>query len=459
MSQRRASKQVDPADAPFPPSLRDGFGPPEPVTASGRKKRTRDDSDDLDLSDSENDKSANDFHLPSMHIRRWIDLFGNIQTIINDGTIRKAAGSDEDIDDLQSDRDHESFKMILRQLPGLQDALIKIGQDTKKFRALAAKIKESANSGRNNDAAALKKEAPCYVGDKMVSVLAVDDDSKMSSSKGDRGFNHDIIGRFLCPCNLDWDDESIRQDLRDGKIEVTADEYPLLMYENCKYDPDDMEKGLGRNKALLRTVKLIFTGRSSAYSSSPGGKTTKAGNAEIAGKTQITPRAIAYAACHLRFALSTKESWVRKDGDFDMEQFYWNVVGLFEDSGKFGTDLLNWWKQYEHQFISLAISNVFVDKFSGHRRSLPPPKPSATARSFPPSIASKPSAMQSELGWHSAMQPTLPHPAMRPMARTYPRLARIPPKEKIVELRMLRQRQWERWSKQRRPVTRSRNYS
>ncbi|TDL15637.1 hypothetical protein BD410DRAFT_701014, partial [Rickenella mellea] len=139
--------------------------------------------------------------------------------------------------------------------------------------------------------------------------------------KGDRGFNHDIIGRFLCPCNLDWDDESIRQDLRDGKIEVTADEYPLLMYENCKYDPDDMEKGLGRNKALLRTVKLIFTGRSSAYSSSPGGKTTKAGNAEIAGKTQITPRAIAYAACHLRFALSTKESWVRKDGDFDMEQF------------------------------------------------------------------------------------------------------------------------------------------
>lgn len=31
------------------------------------------------------------------------------------------------------------------------------------------------------------------------------------------------------------------------------------------------------------------------------------------------------------------------DGEFDMEQFYWNVVDVFEDSGEFGDELLAWW--------------------------------------------------------------------------------------------------------------------
>ncbi len=117
-------------------------------------------------------------------------------------------------------------------------------------------------------------------------------------------------------------------------------------------------------------VKYIFTGRSSAFSNTPGGKTTRAGNGEIAGLKTITPRIIAYGACmvrcyhnificcimesfQLRFAVSNQESWNKLDGDFNMQEFYWNVVGIFEDSGEFGTELLAWWSRYVLNFSVL----------------------------------------------------------------------------------------------------------
>ncbi len=111
----------------------------------------------------------------------------------------------------------------------------------------------------------------------------------------------------------------------------------------------------------------MFTGRSSAFSDLPGGKTTRAGNGDIAGLKNITPRIIAYGACmvrafynmiqcinvyseifilQLRFSLSTQESWNKIDGEFNMEEFFWNVVSIFEGAGEFGRELLAWWDKY-----------------------------------------------------------------------------------------------------------------
>lgn len=36
---------------------------------------------------------------------------------------------------------------------------------------------------------------------------------------------------------------------------------------------------------------------------------------------------------------------MKVDGEFDLEEFYWSVVGVFEGSGKFGDDLINWWNR------------------------------------------------------------------------------------------------------------------
>ncbi len=122
-------------------------------------------------------------------------------------------------------------------------------------------------------------------------------------------------------------------------------------------------------------VKYIFTGRSSAFSTTPGGKTTRAGNGEIAGLKTITPRIIAYGACmvrcyhisslwlimesfQLRFAISNQESWNKLDGEFNMQEFYWNVVGIFEDSGDFGAELLAWWSRYVLRISCYSVTHM-----------------------------------------------------------------------------------------------------
>lgn len=54
----------------------------------------------------------------------------------------------------------------------------------------------------------------------------------------------------------------------------------------------------------------------------------------------------------LRFAVSNQESWNKLDGDFNMQDFYWNVVGIFEDSGEFGAELLAWWSRYASKILA-----------------------------------------------------------------------------------------------------------
>ena len=34
------------------------------------------------------------------------------------------------------------------------------------------------------------------------------------------------------------------------------------------------------------------------------------------------------------------------DGEFDMEQFYWNIVKFFENAGDYGVQLLQWWDRW-----------------------------------------------------------------------------------------------------------------
>ncbi len=67
-----------------------------------------------------------------------------------------------------------------------------------------SQIKDAADSARNNDTDGLKKDVPLFLNDDGLSVIK--SIKPASSSKSDRGFHHDIMGRFLCPVTLDWDD-------------------------------------------------------------------------------------------------------------------------------------------------------------------------------------------------------------------------------------------------------------
>ena len=44
---------------------------------------------------------------------------------------------------------------------------------------------------------------------------------------------------------------SVREGLKNGEITVAGDQWPLLVYADCAYDPEEPWDGLFRNKLLV----------------------------------------------------------------------------------------------------------------------------------------------------------------------------------------------------------------
>jgi hypothetical protein len=52
----------------------------------------------------------------------------------------------------------------------------------------------------------------------------------------------------------------VREKLKNNEIAVAGDQWPLLLYADCKYDPEEPWDGLFRNKLLVwvRFQHLIY---------------------------------------------------------------------------------------------------------------------------------------------------------------------------------------------------------
>ncbi|KAH8108689.1 hypothetical protein DFH11DRAFT_1631678 [Phellopilus nigrolimitatus] len=237
-------------------------------------------------------------------------------------------------------RDSESFSLLCLLIPELPEELLRSSED--EVKKLAKQIGKPAIVSRANDVSRLKKEILdllAYVDKETFNPEVV----KLLHSKESRGFQDDRLGEMLCPVSLKWRSSRIRKKIRAGEIIISADQFPLVLYKDLTCDVEDLEAGLLMNELLVRVFRFLFTGRNSAFSDSAGNQSGRATNSKLAGMTEVTPRAIAYCACLLRFSLSDKEGWSLKDGDFDMEEFYWNIVAVFEDAGEFAEGLLVWW--------------------------------------------------------------------------------------------------------------------
>ncbi len=71
-------------------------------------------------------------------------------------------------------------------------------------------IKDAADTARNNDTAGLKRDVPFFLTDDGSAPLNALKYNQLASTKNDRGFLHNVMGRFLCPVSLDWDDMEYR---------------------------------------------------------------------------------------------------------------------------------------------------------------------------------------------------------------------------------------------------------
>ncbi|KZT30275.1 hypothetical protein NEOLEDRAFT_1055026, partial [Neolentinus lepideus HHB14362 ss-1] len=165
-----------------------------------------------------------------------------------------------------------------------------------------------------------------------------------------RGWNHEVTAALLTPVDLGYDLTlaSFNANVKTGRESVTAMQLPRFLYpEGHEYREDDIEEGLFHGHLMIRvrpfvlllsltqlepsqSAKHLFVGPGSSLKG-PGYKKGRAGVAKIIGMNKITPRAIAYVACQVRFALSDVQEWNQTDRDFDYTQFYWNIVSLFDN--------------------------------------------------------------------------------------------------------------------------------
>lgn len=51
---------------------------------------------------------------------------------------------------------------------------------------------------------------------------------------------------------------SVKDKLRSGEIVVTGDRWPLVLYANCEYDPEDPWSGLLRNTLLVSVRRPLI---------------------------------------------------------------------------------------------------------------------------------------------------------------------------------------------------------
>ncbi|KAJ6448152.1 hypothetical protein C8R45DRAFT_1134461 [Mycena sanguinolenta] len=212
-------------------------------------------------------------------------------------------------------------------------------------------------------------------------------DPLVASSRKNRGAEGEVTRPYIFPVDYDHKDLAVREKFINGDPEykITADQWPRGIYQNGKYDPANPTKGLFKSTSLLQTYLHLFTAPQSAKklkdeadrekrvvnASEPENvcpesasedaqpprkrsrlapSTSKKSVAHKINLRHVTPRSLAYACVHHRFALSDASSWNDVDGDFDYVAYYNNIVDWFENAPgpraqKEADELLVWWDQ------------------------------------------------------------------------------------------------------------------
>jgi hypothetical protein len=133
----------------------------------------------------------------------------------------------------------------------------------------SAQVGKGASSARSDDTKSLKGPILDWIvpeGGTLNPPIA-------RNNKTNRGFNHDQIGALMCPVDYDWSNleyvffihymavtdntSRVRSKLRSSELPVNGDHWPIFLYKECSYNPDDPWDGLLRSK-LLVTVSSFF---------------------------------------------------------------------------------------------------------------------------------------------------------------------------------------------------------
>ncbi|KAF8835988.1 hypothetical protein BDN67DRAFT_992258 [Paxillus ammoniavirescens] len=264
------------------------------------------------------------------HFGRAVHAFCNVQTLVTNGLIRMAADGDEEM---------LTATYLLQMVPGLKHRLMDLLEE--EVMTFADLVQKGANGARADNTKGMKAAIIDWITPKGQSLNS----HIPCNVKSGHGFNHDHTGALLCPAGLDWANTETRAKLVNSQIQVAGDQWPVMLYANYTYDPEDPWNGLLHSRLLVSAFKHIFTSPSSVNQEP---KATRSRNACIHGMHCITKALVAYA----RFALTSAQIFLRTDLITDSKRFYNSILALLEDPDeKEEVDqLMTWWN---HQVFPL----------------------------------------------------------------------------------------------------------
>ncbi|KAG2743101.1 hypothetical protein P692DRAFT_20878957 [Suillus brevipes Sb2] len=293
-------------------------------------------------------------------ICRMVVLYTPIEDLIAEND-RHCEDSEAANSTLEQHRLQHGYIELVKALPWFHGKLANLNHE--ETEDMLKKLKRGADSACGDDMGTLKELIASWVNIEYrpPSLIRPDD-------KHHRGFMNDACGKLLCPAEWHWDDPVVRAGIRDRTTAfiVSENSWPLFVYESYEVDVRNLECGLFKSKLLVIGFKAIFTSPSSANEVDGKGDgadiiennqrawrrsdqtKVKMCVASIKSMRKVTPRAIAYAVCQIRFALSNITSRRAVDGDFDYQFFWHNIVDFFENPpGPAARDrvqeLLEWW--------------------------------------------------------------------------------------------------------------------
>ncbi|KAG1896109.1 uncharacterized protein F5891DRAFT_959089 [Suillus fuscotomentosus] len=274
-------------------------------------------------------------------IRRIVTLFDNIEDLIGENDRRCDLDSEDENVTLDQERLQTGFISLTHTLPWLHSRASDLEYD--EYSHMLKKLRQWADSGRGDDTSKLKSLVADWVNREFKPNPPVNPNDKYC-----RGFINDSCGRLLCPTELDWNNPIVRTGIRDradGYV-VTEMSWPAFLYEQYTADQNDLEKGLFKSTLLLQAFKAIFTSPSSTREVAGDGDTDNVIQANR--RTNKDSHFGKKVKTHLRFALSSVNSWRSIDGDFDYIPFWQNIVDFFErPPGRTAQQnvkrLLAWW--------------------------------------------------------------------------------------------------------------------
>ncbi|TFK17409.1 hypothetical protein FA15DRAFT_605120, partial [Coprinopsis marcescibilis] len=155
----------------------------------------------------------------------------------------------------------------------------------------------------------------------------------------------------LCPATMNWAESVTRDRLRSGQLVPRGNQWPLFLYQDHKFDPEDPWKGLLRRYLLIKAFKHVFTSPSSVDELDTRTTIPRSSNSKIHGMTLVTIGSITYVATQRpgSLSLSLSQTFCRSDIVTDSERFYDSLMDLLEDLEEQADVhlLVAWWDRWD----------------------------------------------------------------------------------------------------------------